>query len=46
LPEAMKGKQAKIQSATANLIYVINAGFELGVNVQPHISSLMEPAKI
>ena len=39
LPEAMKGKRAKTQSATANLIYVIKAGFELGVNVQPHISS-------
>src|SRR5947207_15712501 len=39
LPEAMKGKRAKTQSATANLIYVIKEGFELGVNAQPHISS-------
>jgi hypothetical protein len=38
LPEAMKAKRAKTQSATANLIYVIKAGFELGVNAQSHIS--------
>ena len=41
LPEAMKGKRAKTESATANLIYVIKASFELAVNVQPHISSAL-----
>ena len=47
LPEAMKGKRAKTQSATANLIYVIKAGFELGVNAQPtYLISLMELGKI
>jgi len=47
LPEVMKAKRAKTESATANLIYVIKAGFELGVNAQPHIFiGLMELAKI